>query len=830
MKKPFRKSTRMRRIIATLALVLTLSAPAAYAGDAAPAQNATKDAAPTETATNATEQDERVLTMEEMKITAEEHEQGKAVIDRTMLDRLPSTSSSITETLRTQPNVQFDDGFGSSTQGGELTPPKISIGGGKYYQNAFTVDGLSINNRIDPSGFDHSNPSAFPGSPAQGMFLDTDLLEKVEVYTSNISAKHGGFLGGVVNAEIRDPSGEFGGKVKVRHTRDKWTNQRVADGEAFEKSSSPDNQPRFSKYEGSFSMDVPISEQTSALFAYDVKHATIPLYYMDGEKDQTRVSQNFLAKVVHDIDSDTSIDFTAIYAPYAADCFTASNKDSEYTITNGGSSFTLGLEHAMDLGTVEFRTGYSQMRTERDADNNIHTTWTKENNSSTQWGDNNKLAKEGGFGSAYNEQRSLSSMLDFSTREMALGSTTHVLNMGLAHENVFGKYEQKDDRIAYYGPDLQAGVIDNGSGGIIADEQYTKFKSVKGATSRSASLNLLGAYVEDEMSIGDLTLRPGIRLSYDDFMENTNLEPRFKATYDIFGDGDYTIIGGANRYYGAPLLTYALRSDEPTEMYWRSLSGNTPGPWNHLKSQGNNSYDITGLDTPYSDELMLGGTANLWGGTLSLEYVKREGHDQFASHRDGKFGKEYIMTNDGETEYTGYTISYEKMVKNHYFSIGATYSENETNFNDFLDSSNNDFMAGYDFDKVYYDGELINRDELPASNFNRPWVLTFIYSGRFYDKLTFTNTTRYVTGMRAISKDGTYTDDDGIRYYKYDDKNISDAMTFDWQIDYEAWKYKNQLLTLNLTVTNVFDATSIVDSDGNRLTGRQFWAGMTYEF
>lgn len=819
----------MRRLIATLALVLTLSAPAAYAGDAAPAQNATKDAAPTETSTNATQQDERVLTMEEMKITAEEHEQGKAVIDRTMLDRLPSTSSSITETLRTQPNVQFDDGFGSSTQGGELTPPKISIGGGKYYQNAFTVDGLSINNRIDPSGFDHSNPSAFPGSPAQGMFLDTDLLEKVEVYTSNISAKHGGFLGGVVNAEIRDPSGEFGGKVKVRHTRDKWTNQRVADGEAFEKSSSPDNQPRFSRYEGSFSMDVPISEQTSALFAYDVKHATIPLYYMDGEKDQTRVSQNFLAKVVHDIDSDTSIDFTAIYAPYAADCFTASNKDSDFTITNGGSSFTLGLEHAMNLGTVEFRTGYSQMRTERDADTNIHNTWDK-NGASTQWGDNDKYAKEGGFGSAYNEQRSLSSMLDFSTREMALGSTSHVLNMGLAHENVFGKYDQKDDRIAYYVPALHPGVIDNGSGGIIADEQYTKFKSVKGATSRSASLNLLGAYVEDEMSIGDLTLRPGIRLSYDDFMENTNLEPRFKATYDIFGDGDYTIIGGANRYYGAPLLTYALRSDEPTEMYMRSLSGDTPGPWNHLKSQDKKSYDITGLDTPYSDELMLGGTANLWGGTLSLEYVKREGHDQFASHRGGKLGKEYIMTNDGETEYTGYTISYEKMVKNHYFSIGATYSENETNFNDFLDSSNNDFMAGYDFDKVYYDGELINRDELPASNFNRPWVLTFIYSGRFYDKLTFTNTTRYVTGMRAISKDGTYTDDDGIRYYKYDDKNISDAMTFDWQIDYEAWKYKNQLLTLNLTVTNVFDATSIVDSDGNRLTGRQFWAGMTYEF
>lgn len=817
MKRKRRHSKRIREAIATLALILAFSAT----GFAQEPQSAQP------------EKEDNVIVLDKVEVKAAPHEQGKIVIDRDKLDKLPSATGSITESLRIQSDIQFDESFGSSLQGGEIAPPEISISGAKPYETRFNIDGLGINNYISPEGFSNS-PTGFPSAPAQSMFIDTDLIDSIKVYTSNIPAKYGSFTGGVVDAKIRDPKKKFGGKLSARHTRDKWSNQRPNDNDDFELSSNPENQPFFSRYDGSVSIDVPLSESTGALLGYTIQHSTIPLHYMDDMKDQYRANENFLAKLVHDFDSETSADISFLYNPYKTDNFTASSKDSEYQNYKNSMSLALGFEKKLDLGKLELRAGYSETENRREAENNVHTTWTKLHGTSTQWGNETRNAKEGGFGDSETTQKAFSSSADFTTTELELGPTTHTFNIGVSLENVFGTYAYLDDRTAYYAPKNSSIVKDNGQGGVIPGEQYTMLKSEIDSSNGSANMNLLAAYLDDTLTFGRLTLRPGLRVSYDDLLENTNLEPRLFTSFDILGDGKYTLTAGANRYYGAPIMSYALRDMTPTTYYMRTLNSSTGelSDWRKTRTTGTKEYNLGEMDTPYSDEITLGASAEVLGGIASFEYVNRKHRDQFSTSiiRDGG-DTSYILSNQGRTDYEGYTLKFAKNInENHWVSLSATYSEKETNFADYADQSLESGIAGYDFSKVYYDGELINRTDLPAEAFNRPWVVAFVYSGKFFDRLTFTNTTRFASAMTTLVKKGKYTDNDGVNYYKYEKSNIDQLVTFDWQLDYEAWKYKNQLLTLNLSVMNVFDATSIVDRDGNKVNGRQFWAGATYEF
>ena len=76
---------------------------------------------------------------------------------------------------------------------------------------------------------------------------------------------------------------------------------------------------------------------------------------------------------------------------------------------------------------------------------------------------------------------------------------------------------------------------------------------------QDASINSFAAYIEDLITIGPVELRPGVRLDYDDFMDNTEIAYRFAGSWDILRNGQTVLIGGYNSYYGQTLLTYKLR-------------------------------------------------------------------------------------------------------------------------------------------------------------------------------------------------------------------------------------------------------------------------------
>jgi len=95
--------------------------------------------------------DSDVLLIKSTPITAMDAVfQGEQVIDRQMIENLPSGNGDITSLLRTNPNVQFDNNQLSSKTPGEIAPADISINGARPWQNLFVVDGMNMNNDLDP--------------------------------------------------------------------------------------------------------------------------------------------------------------------------------------------------------------------------------------------------------------------------------------------------------------------------------------------------------------------------------------------------------------------------------------------------------------------------------------------------------------------------------------------------------------------------------------------------------------------------------------------------------------------------------------------------------
>ena len=78
-----------------------------------------------------------------------------------------------------------------------LRPAEISIHGQPFYQNAFLIDGMDATNDLNPADAEDiwSTPSLVQphgGSSPQGYYVDTNLLESIVVYDSNVPAEFGG--------------------------------------------------------------------------------------------------------------------------------------------------------------------------------------------------------------------------------------------------------------------------------------------------------------------------------------------------------------------------------------------------------------------------------------------------------------------------------------------------------------------------------------------------------------------------------------------------------------------------------------------------------------
>ncbi|MCW7552471.1 Plug domain-containing protein [Endozoicomonas gorgoniicola] len=178
---------------------------------------------------------------------------SKTTLDSEAIANTPSGNGNLTDFLKSNPSVRFDSKSENGFLGGEIRPSDISINGADPEQTAFMINGMSVNNDIDPTNtLNLDSNGVMPGkSSGQGYFLDANMLGSITVYGANIPASLGGFTGGVVDAEPLSYSGVNSTSVRYRTTGSSWASMKVDKNYDRAKKTQPE------KYTSQFQPDYP---------------------------------------------------------------------------------------------------------------------------------------------------------------------------------------------------------------------------------------------------------------------------------------------------------------------------------------------------------------------------------------------------------------------------------------------------------------------------------------------------------------------------------------------------------------------------------------------
>jgi len=777
----------------------------------------------------------------EFGITAD----GQSQLSRSVLDQLPRGNGSINEMLGILPDIQFSEGHNASTRGGEILPPDVSISGGKVFQNRFSINGIANDSLLDPTLSNAKTFDDVPGHP-QALFLDAALIDSVTVYDSNIPARYGGFTGGVVDARLRDPSREFAGQADYRTTNDQWTRFYLSDQDrySFANSNTDSFQPRFRKHDAGFSVDLPVSPSLRTLAAYRVLRSTIPLQLFDVTEKQSRENHNLLLRGVYDLDAQSSLDASLIYAPYQAGYFLPDTRDSRFVIDGGGLQLQGGYQRLLPQGDFAVRLALKQSENSRQAPQNFRL-WAATD--SRDWGRlvGSPYSRQGGFGDIEKRQQGVEVAADVHLALTDSSNRQHELAAGLGLELESGTYRRPTASTVYTDPRTTPDVICGADLFACVDsEQFFTLRKIYDPVKLTETVISGFAYAEDQLTFDRLNIRPGLRLSYDDFLGNLNLAPRLAVRYDLFGDQASQLVGGLNRYYGHPLLAFKLReAKRPPRSEFRTTSASVVTAWTPDPQQLYNQARFSSLDTPYTDEAVIGLDQELFAGQFSLKYILRWGRDEFARN----YGSEqsdglryYTMNNLGRSDHRILRLAWEKAWGNHSLLFSWVYQQSKT--------SNEDYDSVLDDEgdepRIWYQGNIVYKNELPRRDYNRPHQLKLYYHVRLPRGFSFTNTTSYLTSYssfentniaqevppalrRVDARTGTVEENLSV----YADVPRGNELIFNWTLDWQPLMFRNRALTLTLDILNVFDRQ--IESGtvpGKYRLGRQIWLGAEYRF
>jgi len=783
---------------------------------------------------------ENVQTLPEIEVVGgiDNPATGKSTLEGTVIRNLPQGNRSLNEVLDVFPDVRLSDTLQNSLTGGEILPPDVSISGGRVYQNNFTLDGINNNSLIDPTGDNPNSITDVPGHP-QEVFIDANLVKSITLYDSNVPARYGQFTGGVIDAQLRDPAPQLSGEIIYRTTRDEWTHFFLTNQDRynFENSRSADKQPNFEKHDVSLTLNIPLNDSMGLLASYRIIDSTIPLYHLGETRDDKRRLENFFLKYLFDISPDDVLTISSLYTPYEEERLLQDVKDSDYTRDGGGYVFNTTYRHVFLNSDLELQFAYRWSENSRKAPKDFRL-WA--NTPSADWGESVGLtySKQGGYGDIDKTQQSTNFNLDWQTVPITFGTSTHTFDMGIQYEWVQGTYDRKETTFLYSEPNTTAGldiICGDNTFDCIDGEQFFTKRAIYQANEAQATINLYSLYLEDSVRWQCFQVTPGVRVDYDDYMENLNIAPRLAASWDMFANRKTVFSTGFNRYYGRSLLTYSLREAIlPYYSETRTSYQNHPTDWQRASYQGYNVNKFSELDTPYSDEIMVGIDQALFGGRLSLKYVHRENKDEFTRSYgpimpDGL--RYYTATNDGHSIHRSYRVSWERQWLRHFLSLNVTYRKSDKSNEDYDDI----LEDADDQPQVYYDGRVWFKGDLPGDEFRQPYEIKLTYIGQLPWGLMFSNFTKYrssYTNLENTYKEidiPTTTDSNGVNIY--DKVTREAALTFDWKLRWEHATWQQQKLALDLEIYNVFNSKiETVSLNEVYELGRQFWLGAEYLF
>lgn len=747
------------------------------------------------------------------------------------ISKTPTSNGNITDYLRSNPHIRYENSDQNGFQRGEIKPENISINGADPNQTAYFVDNVNINNdlAIDNSIFDGAM-QVVPGiSHTQAYFFDATMLSKVEVQDSNISASLGGFMGGAVIAKTKQYSGTDSIKLKYRTTNSSWAKMEAGDSvQKILKQVRPDDsgaaelQPKYNKQTFNILAEKRLNDNLGMVFGYSRRTSSIEQNRLIGfdeksnnkaqldKQNHQRLSDNLLLNFNWTPQEKERIELGLRYSNYKELKYFKENIGDNVSDYHQALGTTLAWVHSFDSGVWTNTLAYDRFKDKRkSSSNSVETTSVSDENDEPLYN-----FEKGGYGNSRLTQDNLHFSTEYVMDPFYLASTEHSISIGSIYQAT--KYQ-------FYRPqDVHSKVVQVilGANGNNPKKTILLESTTSKGRVKTTYQNIV-AYAEDLIKWNKFELRPGIRIERDDYLKNNNIAPRFVARYHPWDDTGFTL--GLNRYYGRSFASLKLAN--------RILKINDDSTRQHQ--------NFSSLKTPYADELSLSFDQNMGNLALKLGYIHRDNKNRIILKRGETVRgiKKSSYINGRPFGVDIYTFQLNNIEP---WKLGKTYWTTSLGF-DWLNTKRADVSNEFDPNElVYLDGKLMTRSQMlqQVNSSTEDWIARLGIDMTIPDyDITWSNKVYMKAPIRRYDLINSDNDDDDAppryRSYHYGRHTQWDS-SIRWQPTirgkHSVYLQVDILNVLNKTRKNKVTTISISDEYGVYTPGREFWLEVGYQF
>ena len=800
---------------------------------------------------NEEEEEEALVVPIEVEAPELRVQQGRSEYNAEFIETMPTGQGDLADLLRMNPAVEFSRNADLSVGAGTLRPAEISIHGQLHYQNLFLIDGADTTSDINPAAtgdyFSISsgpNPLFFPmgGSSPQGYYLDVDLLDKVEVYDSNIPVEYSGFTGGVVSAQIKSYQGDDTFSWHIGMQRDEWEEFHVTEDDItvqdkFNAVYTPDYQKTnfgFSLQQGlrdNLGLTLGVTRRQSR-FAQEYELQGTDILRMLEYEDQI---DNIMGRIDTKL-GNTEAGLSFRYTNRSHDGVTSTSFDGAFVKDHEGFGFTVDLDRPLATGSLDLKLTFDRVADSLDSEENFFTNYLYLRGSGEQY--------EGAYGDVEQQQTRIGLKPKWNFQPRNLAGREHTITVGGEYRNTRTFYERPEDVTS----EIYRGT--NTSNAFLFSRGFYYAGKV------NLNYNELSVYAEDSIDLGQWQLNLGVRGDWGSFLENFDVSPRISAAWSPFEDGSGELTVGASRYYGRSFMRYQLND----AVYgWRETYINLtrfrdrPGEESPCSdpdfaicrhTEFNNRSGASDLETPYSDEISLGWRQRVGPFDGKLQLVSRESRKGVSRKRDED--RLYYYDNEGRSSTRSATLDFTNHIPlvlgptETRFTVGLGYRDTESNHYRVNTSGVNDdsYDATLPIELIYYMDELIPPEELPAWDYNVPLSIR-LHSTTEIPRLglTWSNFYRLRRGgtIARDSREDYENPDTGMRHDIYEDVEFGSLFTINSRIQWSRMLTDGSEVYARFEIHNLLDR--VVDTQTRRLStqrrfteGRKFWleVGMRY--
>lgn len=752
-------------------------------------------------------------------------------IDSDTMKNTPSKEDNITDYLRSNPHIRYENSDQNGFQQGEIKPENISINGADANQTAYFVDNVNVNNdlAIDQSIFDGAM-QVLPGiSHTQAYFFDASMLSKIEIQDSNISASLGGFMGGSVIAKTKQYNGQDSFKLKYRTTHSSWGKMKQ-DGNASqvlekvrpEIDGTASLQPKYHKQNVSIVAEKGITENIGTVLGISRRTSTINQYRLIGfgseaqlhQQAHTRRSDNLLFNVNWNINDNNRVELNTRYSNYREEKYSQTNINGNVSDYHNAIGATLAWVRAFDSGVLTNTLAYDRFKDKRHSSSNyVEIVSVSDENYDPLYD-----YEKGGYGNSQLAQTNLHYSTEYAFDPFNIGSLRHSISLGGIYQLTHYKFHRDENVYAKTGMAVLGEPLENifwlpmGDNGSIISTTYRGNAKVR--------YQNIALYAEDLISWKNVEIRPGIRFERDDYLKNNNFSPRFVAKYSPWDSTNITL--GLNRYYGRSFSSFKLANE--------ILKINRD-------TENIRDFSLSGkLKTPHSDELSVSFEQKHHNILAKIGYIHRENKDRIILKQkevNGDKLKYYANSNPYSVDI--YTLQIEN---DEPFKLGNSYWTASLGF-DWLKTKRSDLDKDIDPNElIYLDGQLMTRHTMQQKvNANaEDWIARLGIDMTIPNwNLTWSNKVYIKAPIKGYDEINIEYPDGISRYRTFDyGSHTQWDMSLRWQPKF-AGKHSVYLQVDALNVLNQTRKIRSVSLSNNSeyslyTPGREFWLEMGYEF